>query len=108
MPLEFSQTNEEKTRLTVGATTPAGKPAPLDGPPVVTVQAGNGTVNLISGEPNSFFLVSSDDPGDTVYVVSADADLGDGVTTIADSVTMHVLGAQAGALTMGIGETVLK
>jgi hypothetical protein len=92
--LEVNCTNEEKVNVTLHPVTSTGKPASVDGVPTWTVQSGEGTATP-SGDGMSCFLVSGDNPGDTQYLVEADADLGSGIQTISDIVTLHVAGAQA-------------
>lgn len=106
--LELSCTNEEKIPVTLAPVTGAGKPAPLDGPVVITVQSGEGTVNVLNPEGTSFEVVSGDNPGDTAFLVSADADLGSGIETISDVILLHVAGAKALSLGMEAGAAVLK
>ena len=104
--LEITITNEQKVPVTLNPVTPGGKPIGLDGPPSVTVQSGDGAVEM---QPdNSFYLVSGDNPGDTTYLVSADADLGEGVETISDIIILHVQGAKASSLGLTAGTPVLK
>lgn len=89
--------NEQKVKVTANPTTSSGKPAALDGPLTVTVASGDGTVGQDPAEPNSFYAISGDGVGTTVYSVSGDADLGAGVVAIEDSVQLEVSGAQAAA-----------
>ncbi len=95
MPLSVACTNEEKVKITATPTTASGGPASIDGALVVEVQSGDGTFTQDAAEPLSFWAVSGAAPGDTLYGVSADADLGSGVVTIADQVTLTVTSAQA-------------
>jgi hypothetical protein len=104
--LELSCTNEEKIKVTVNPVTTAGKKVTLDGPIAVSIQAGDGTVVLI--DDLSFYVVSGDNPGDTSYLVSGDADLGAGVETISDIVILHVAGAKASNLGLVAGSPELK
>lgn len=99
--LELNITNEQKIPVTVNPVTATGRPAQLDGPIVVTVQSGDGTVETV--DDRTFKAVSGDNPGDTVYLVSADADLGAGVVTVSDIVTLHVAGALAESLGLTAG-----
>ena len=91
--LSLSCSNEEKIKVSVVPVTSAGNPAALDGPINVTVQSGDGTVEIVSDV--SFFVVSGSTLGDSVFLVEADADLGDGVVTISDLITLSVEGALA-------------
>jgi hypothetical protein len=104
--LELTCTNEQKVPITVAPVTAAGTPASLDGAVSVSVQSGDGTVEMI--DDASFYVVSGPDPGDTAYLVSGDADLGDGVETISDIVTLRVAGAKAESLGLVAGAAVPK
>ena len=97
MPLAVSITNEQKVTVTLKPVTNAGKPAKLDGAPTWTVVSGDSTVTP-SADGLSASLVSADNPGDTTYLVEADADLGEGVETIQDTITLTVIGANAANL----------
>lgn len=99
--LELKITNEQKIKLTVAPTTAAGKPAELDGDVKFTVESGTSAVERI--DARSAYLISSDTPGDTVIIVEADADLGEGVETISDVVKLTVEGARAANLGLVAG-----
>lgn len=99
--LETKITNEQKIRLTVAPVTATGRPAQLDGEVAIETQSGNATAVRV--DDRTFDLVSSDLPGDTVFVVSADADLGEGVETISDVVKLTVEGARAASLGLSLG-----
>lgn len=94
--LELNCTNEERIRVQVAPRTSTGKPAQLDGAVTVDVQSGNGSVQLV--DDRSFYVVSGDDPGDTTFVVSGDADLGSGVVAVQDVILLHIAGALAANL----------
>lgn len=106
MPAEASVTNEEKVLVTVNPVTSHGRPAALDGPITVEVQSGSGTFEL--QDDKSFYAISSDDPGDTVYVIHGDADLGSGIVDVSDVVVLHVAGANASNLGITVGAPVEK
>lgn len=106
--MDISITNEQKVPVTLSPKTDAGKPAKLDGKPSVTVVSGNSQVANVSEDGLSFELVSSDDPGDTVVLIKADADLGEGVEEISDSLTLRVIGATAKNLGISVGTPVPK
>lgn len=95
MPLDLTCTNEQKIKITASPKTETGRPASLDGPLTARVISGTGIAMGVSGEPNSLYLISGDEPGDTSYVIEADADLGSGVVLIQDTVVLHVTGAMA-------------
>lgn len=96
--LELSITTEQKVHVKLAPVTAGGAPATLDGPPAWTVQSGSGTV-----EPDAdglgAFLLSTDtvDGIPTVFMVSGDADLGAGVTSIQDTISLTTTNAQAAA-----------
>lgn len=107
--VEVTITNEQKVPVSLSPVTATGKPAKLDpkNPPTWEVQSGDSAV-VVGGDGLSAELISSDTPGDTVYLVSADADLGDGVETISDLITLHVEGARAANLGLTAGTPVPK
>lgn len=103
---EATITNEQKISVSVTPVTAVGNPAPLDGAIIVTVQSGDGTVEMI--DDRSFFAVSGPNPGDTTYLIEADADIGAGVQTISDIFQLHVEGALATSLGVSVGTAVPK
>jgi len=107
MPLEIKITNEQQVDVTVSPRTDSGKPAKLDGSPAWTVISGNSQV-VVSDDGLTATLVSSDELGDTIISVKADADLGEGVEEIADTVTLSVIGATAKNLGLSAGTPVPK
>ena len=107
MPVEVSLTVEEKVTATLKPVTKTGKPAKLDSAPVWSVVSGNGTV-VPASDGLSAELLSSDTPGDTVYLVDGDADLGSGVVDIQDVITVHSLGANAANLGITVSDPVPK
>jgi hypothetical protein len=100
--IEVTITNEEKVKITLAPTTSTGKPAKVDGVPTWTVSSGDSTV-VPEADGLSAYLVSSDTPGTTEIAVEADADLGAGVVTISDSISLVVAGAQAVRLGLTVG-----
>lgn len=108
MPLDVTITNVQKVDVTANPTTASGRPAKLDGALKVTVQSGDSTVTQDPANPLMFTLVSSDTPGDTVYLVDGDADLGSGVEDIQDTITLHVTGENAKNLGLVAGTPVDK
>ena len=94
MALEVGCTNEEKIKITANPVTSAGTPAILDGPLNLVVQTGEGTYQVLE-DGLSFYLISGSGIGDTVYLVTADSDLGEGVVTISELITLKVAGAMA-------------
>ena len=105
--LDLTVSNEQQIEVTIVPVTATGKPAKLDGIPSWTVTSGRGTAE-VAEDGLSAFLVSSDEPGDTNYLVEADADLGEGVETISDIIQLHVTGANASNLGLVAGAPVAK
>jgi len=104
---ETTITNEQKVNVTLNPVTDTGKPAKLDGAPVWSVVSGDSTV-VPAADGLSADLVSSDTPGDTVFLVDGDADLGSGVEDIQETITLHVSGANAKNLGITFGKPVAK
>lgn len=94
MPLDLKITNEQKISVTVNPVTDTGKPAKLDGMPSWAVISGNSALT-VSDDGMTGTLTSADDPGDTEVLVKADADLGEGVEEISDTIHLSVVGATA-------------
>lgn len=107
MPATVTITNEQKVTATLAPVTATGKPAKLDGIPTWTVQSGDSVVN-VAADGLSAEVVSSDTPGDTQILIEADADLGAGVVTVSDILSVTVQGAQAQSLGLTVGEPVAK
>lgn len=95
--LEITITNEQQVNVTLHPVTATGRPAQVDGAPTWEVVTGNSTVTP-AADGLSADLISSDDPGDTDFLVKADADLGSGVVEISDIIRLSVAGAQAANL----------
>ena len=100
--LELKITNEQKVKVTIVPVTATGKPALLDGPPSWSVASGDATL-AVSADGLSSDLISSDTPGESMIVVSADADLGAGVENISDSIKLTIEGAKAAVLGLVAG-----
>lgn len=96
MSLAIACNNEQKVPVTAAPTSANGRPAPVDGALTITVQSGDGTFLQDPASPLVFDAVSGDAPGDTVYLVEADADMGPGdPVLIQDLVTLTVTSAVA-------------
>lgn len=96
MPLQLKINDEQKVNVRLVPVTPKGKPVAVQNP-TWTVSDGTSTV-VPSQDGMSADLISSDTPGITNIVVSADADLGDGVDTISDTIALTVTDPQATSL----------
>ncbi len=108
MPATAACSNEEKIPVTAAPVTASGAPAQIDGALTVTVQSGDGTVEQDAATPLSFNAVSGAGPGDTVYLVEADADLGAGVVTLQDTFTLAVTSATAASFGLSAGAAIPK
>ena len=103
MPLTGSCTNDEQIPVTAVPRSSSGRPAPVEGPIRVSVQSGEGTFSQDPASPLMFKAVSGDNPGETVYLVSADADLGAGEVLISDIFTLTVTSATAANIGLSAG-----
>lgn len=100
--LEITLTNEQQVTATLSPVTPKGKPVALDGPARWSVPSGDCTVNpTLDGM--SAVIVSGEAPGDSEVLIEADADLGEGVVNIADTIRVIVVGAMASNLGLSLG-----
>ena len=102
MPAAIELTNEQKVKATLNIVTDTGKPAKVDGAPAWVVVSGNSQV-VVAEDGLSADLISSDDPGDTIIMVKADANLGEGVEELSDTITLTVIGATAKNLGISLG-----
>lgn len=107
MPTTVSLTNEQQVKVTLTPVTDTGKPAKLDGAPSWAVISGNSQV-VVSDDGLSADLISSDDPGDTEILIKADADIGEGVEEISDTIKLTVVGATAKNLGISVGSPTPK
>jgi hypothetical protein len=100
-------TNEEKVQVTLTPTTAAGNPATLDGTPTWTVTEGDATLE-VAVDGLSAFLVSGAADVNSKVEVTADADLGEGVVTLTDTIDLAVVAATASVLGATVAAPVLK
>jgi len=107
MAVATSITNAQKVNVTLSPKTDSGKPAKLDGAPVWSVVSGDSTV-VPAADGLSADLISSDTPGDTTFLIDADADLGTGVEDLQETITLTVIGENAKNLGITIGTPTLK
>lgn len=106
MPLELKITTEQQIRVTLAPKTQAGKDAQLDGAPSWVVTTGNSQV-VIADDGLSALIVSSNQPGETQILVTADANLGTGedeVETISDTIKVTVGSPSAASLGLVAGQ----
>lgn len=96
-------TNEEKIHIKLAPKTKAGNPANIDGKAEYVVTEGDATV-----EPDEdglgATLISGPTAGVSKITISADADVGEGVTTIEEEVSLNVIFPMATSLGMEVGE----
>lgn len=83
---------------------PDGIPVTIDGPARWERTSGESTLGTISDDGLTAELVSSDNPGPSQFTVKGDADLGEGVTEISETIDLTV--TQAGAATLGVSAAV--
>lgn len=86
--LEVKSTNEQKVHLHFAPKTAAGKPAKIDGDITYEVTSGDATVD--STDNLNPYIVSGDIAGESKILVTADADLGEGVETISEEISYVV------------------
>jgi len=97
MPLDIVSTTEEMVHLKIAPVTSTGKPALLDGLPTWAITTGGATI-VVDADGMGAFVVSEDIGGSSTWSVSADADLGAGVSTISDGGVYSYASPQAAAL----------
>jgi hypothetical protein len=100
-------TNEEKVQVVLAPTTAAGNPAMLDGIPVWEVVEGDATIE-VADDGMSAMLISGAADVNSKINVSADADLGEGVVSLTDTIDLAVVPASASKLGIQVGTPVLK
>lgn len=120
MPLDVVSNTDEKVPILVNPTTAAGNPAQVDGRPVLSITAGNATVeNSTQEEADAYeqatgakglvgYLVSEDISDSSQWKVTADADLGEGVTEITETGTYVYSAAPAISVGAAVGAAVPK
>jgi hypothetical protein len=100
-------TNEQKVEVTLAPSTAAGNPATLDGMPTWEVTEGDATLE-VSTDGLSAFLVSGAAGVNSKVTVTADADLGEGIVSLTDTIDLAVVLASASTLGLIVGTPVLK
>lgn len=106
MPVDISMSDQQQVVVSVSPVTATGSPAKLDGPPVFAVASGD--VTLITATDGMSATIVSGLDGDSTVSVSADADLGAGIKTISDTITVHVTSPQATSLGLTAATPVAK
>lgn len=100
-------TNEQKVPFTIAPKTATGKDAKIDGKPTVEVTEGDATCELAE-DGMSGFLISGDSASESKFMLTADADLGEGVENIQQEISLIVTLANAADLGFSFGEAVAK
>lgn len=103
--LQITTTNEEKVRITLNPTTAAGNAVMVENV-VFTVDSGDATTEEL--DPNREYFLISGTGGLNTITVTADADLGEGVVTITDTIEYFVTEAQASNFGFIVGGAELK
>jgi hypothetical protein len=107
MPLELKLTTEQQVAVRIKPTTPKGQPAQLDGLPAWSVAVGDVTLQP-SQDGLSCVIVSADTAGLSQVLVTADADLGEGVETVSDTIAVDVASPRATNLGLAADPPELK
>lgn len=107
MPLELTLNSEQQVELTITPATIGGHQVAIDGDPVFSVASGDCTL-APGSTAMSTVVLSGTSLGDSTILVSADADLGEGVEGIQDTCLVHVVHANAATLGLSAGTPTLK
>lgn len=100
---ELKLTSTQKATVTINPKNAIGESVVIDGKPTWEVTSGTITV-VVAEDGLSAEVVSSDTPGASTIVVSADVDLGSGVETIKDHIKVFVVGDKATNLGLAAGQ----
>jgi hypothetical protein len=88
MPLDITSSTEQKVPILFAPKTSSGKPATIDGAPVLSVTSGGALAEQATPEELATgiagYIVSEDIPGTSTWQIKGDADLGQGVREIVD------------------------
>ena len=105
--IEVKITNEQKVLATLAPKSAAGKPAKVDGVPTWDVTEGDATIE-VAADGLSAWLISGEAAAESKVVVSADADLGQGVETITQEISLVVSLSKSTDLGLTLGAPVAK
>lgn len=106
MPLSVSSSIEQNYKINIAPATGKGKPSKIEPGSVAVSVNGNGGFT-IDGD-TGVTLQSEDVGGQSIYTISADADLGAGVVTISDTIEYTYTDVQAASLGLSDGGPVDK
>jgi len=96
-------TDVQKVSLSIQPVSAAGNPAPVDGAPVWSSSAPDVVTVTAAPDGMSAVAVTTGKLGTAQISVSADADLGAGVTTITGTLDLEVQASQAVSLNVTAG-----
>lgn len=114
MPLDLISNTDEKVPILVNPVKANGKPAKLDGQPVLSIVSGNATVaqatpDEVAANPAlAGYVISEDIDGTSEWKVEGDADLGTGITPISEGGTYVYSAAPAVSVGATAGTAVPK
>lgn len=114
MPLDFVSNTDEKVPVYVAPVRANGKPAKIEGKAVLSILSGGATVQpatdeQIAAEPTLVgYVVSEDNDGSSEWKVTADADLGAGVSEIAENGVYQYSSAPAVSMGASAGTPIAK
>ena len=101
-------TDEQKVQLSIQPVTAAGNPARVDGVPAWSVSDTNVLALDVAPDGLSAWATATGPLGPSQVSVSADADLGEGIRTIAATLDVSVVPAEAVSLAISAGAPELK
>jgi hypothetical protein len=120
MPLDVVSNTDEKVPILVNPKRAGGKDAKIDGRPILSIVSGGATVeNVDQAAADAYesetgnkglagYLVSEDTANTSEWKVTADADLGEGVTNIEETGTYVYSDAPAVSVGASVGTAVPK
>jgi hypothetical protein len=103
----YQMDNESKVTVTLSPKTPSGKVVAIDGPVQWSVPDGDATVIDISADGLTATLVSGAD-GVSHILATGDAQPGQGVTTISETIELTVVDPMASSFGVAFGNPVPK
>ena len=106
MPLALKLTTEQQVTVHITPVTPKGKTVSVENVQW-SVVSGDATVTA-SDDGLSAVIASSENAGQSQVLVTADADLGEGVDTISDTIDVETAHQDATALGISADAPVLK
>jgi len=114
MPLDLVSNTDQKVGIYVSPVTATGKPAKIEGKAILSIVSGGATAvpatdEQIAAEPTLVgYVVSEDTDGQSEWKVTADADLGEGVSEISEGGQYVYSAAPAVSMGATAGQPVTK